>query len=95
MASRRRNSPVPPDTPNRITITRPIGKKAQPELASGPATITITAERPVFFGLRTIGSSFTHDVQVRLEPPRVAVLSLHHYINLGGAEFVVLRASPG
>ena len=82
------------DTPNRITITRPIGKKAQPELVSGPAKITITAERPVFFGLRTIGSSFTHDVQVRLEPPRVAVLSLHHYINLGGAEFVVLRASP-
>ncbi len=82
------------DTPGRVTITRPIGKKTQPELASGPAKITITAERPVFFGLRTISSSFTHDVQVRLEPPRVAVLSLHHYINLGGAEFVVLRASP-
>ena len=46
------------DTPNRITITRPIGKKTQPELANGPAKITITAERPVFFGLRTISSSF-------------------------------------
>ena len=38
------------DTPNRIAVARPIGKKAQPGLATGPAKITITAERPVFFG---------------------------------------------
>ena len=31
---------------------------------------------------------------VRLEPPRVAVLSMHHYINHGGSEFVVFRATP-
>jgi murein DD-endopeptidase MepM/ murein hydrolase activator NlpD len=36
----------------------------------------------------------TRDLTVRLDPPRVSVLSLHHYINLGGAEFVVLRATP-
>jgi murein DD-endopeptidase MepM/ murein hydrolase activator NlpD len=33
-------------------------------------------------------------VQVRLEPPRIAVLSTHHYVNHGGAEFVVYRATP-
>jgi murein DD-endopeptidase MepM/ murein hydrolase activator NlpD len=31
---------------------------------------------------------------VRLEPPRVAVLSTFHFINHGGAEFVVYRATP-
>ena len=31
---------------------------------------------------------------MRLDPPRVAVVSIHHFINLGGAEFVILRATP-
>jgi murein DD-endopeptidase MepM/ murein hydrolase activator NlpD len=82
------------ETPSRIAVTRPIGKQVHPELAGGPARIVVTAERPVFFGLRTVTSSASREVQVRLEPPRVAVLSLHHYVNLGGAEFVVLRATP-
>lgn len=77
-----------------ITVTRPIGRKTHPSLVNGAARITIAAARPVFFGLRTAESAATRDVQVRLDPPRVAVLSLHHYINLGGAEFVVLRATP-
>jgi murein DD-endopeptidase MepM/ murein hydrolase activator NlpD len=29
-----------------------------------------------------------------MDPPRVAVISLHHFINAGGAEFVVMRATP-
>jgi murein DD-endopeptidase MepM/ murein hydrolase activator NlpD len=48
----------------------------------------------VLFGLREAASEMTRDVQVRLEPPRVAVLSTLHYINHGGAEFVVYRATP-
>ena len=36
----------------------------------------------------------TRDVQVQLEPPRVSVLSTFHYVNHGGAEFVVYRATP-
>jgi murein DD-endopeptidase MepM/ murein hydrolase activator NlpD len=72
----------------------PLGKASQPALVNGPATITVSAARPVFFGLRTASTTVTRDVQVRLDPPRVAVLSLHHYINLGGAEFIVLRATP-
>jgi hypothetical protein len=36
----------------------------------------------------------TKDIQVRLEPPRIAVLSTHHYVNHGGSEMVVYRATP-
>ncbi|MGE0865227.1 MAG: M23 family metallopeptidase, partial [Vicinamibacterales bacterium] len=54
----------------------------------------VTASRTVFFGLRTADSTVTRDLEVRLDPPRIAVTSIHHFINLGGAEFVVLRATP-
>ncbi|MEZ5288393.1 MAG: M23 family metallopeptidase [Vicinamibacterales bacterium] len=79
---------------DRISITRPLGKKAQPALVNGPARIVIVAARPVLYGMRTAETTEARDVQVRLDPPRVAVLSIHHFINLGGAEFVVLRATP-
>jgi murein DD-endopeptidase MepM/ murein hydrolase activator NlpD len=79
---------------DRMNVTQMVGKKAQPQLAGGAATLTVTASRPVFFGLRTATSRVTRELQVRLEPPRIAVVSLHHYINLGGAEFVVMRATP-
>jgi murein DD-endopeptidase MepM/ murein hydrolase activator NlpD len=77
-----------------VTATGTIGKSSQPALANGPARITVTARRVVFFGLRETTTAATKDVEVRLDPPRVAVVSLHHFINLGGAEFVVLRATP-
>ena len=79
---------------NRLWVIRPIGKKTVPQLVAGPATIRVRATRPVFFGLRTAETVVTRDVTVRLEPPRVSVVSLHHFVNLGGAEFVVLRATP-
>ena len=63
-------------------------------LKSGPARITVAASRPGFLGLRQIRSEAVRDVQVRLEPPRVAVLSTHHYVNVGGAEMIVYRAEP-
>jgi murein DD-endopeptidase MepM/ murein hydrolase activator NlpD len=44
--------------------------------------------------LRDAETLVTRDLQVRLEPPTVAVLSTFHYINLGGSEFVVYRAAP-
>ena len=75
-------------------ISIPLGKASQPALANGPARIVISASRPVLFGLRTASSTVTRDVEVRLDPPRVSVLSIHHFINLGGAEFIVLRATP-
>ena len=81
-------------TSDRLWVIRPLGKKSQPALAAGKATVTVTAARPVLFGLREAASSVTREVTVRLEPPRIAVLSTHHFLNLGGAEFVVLRATP-
>ena len=48
----------------------------------------------MFYGLRTVESTLSRDLQVRLDPPRVSVASLHHFVNLGGAEFAVLRVSP-
>jgi murein DD-endopeptidase MepM/ murein hydrolase activator NlpD len=63
-------------------------------LKSGPATLTVTAARSTLFGLRTVESTATHDFQIQLEPPAVAVLSTKHYINLGGSEFIVYRATP-
>jgi hypothetical protein len=82
------------ESAERLYVMRPVGKKAIPDLQSGPARIVIKASRPVLFGLRNVSSTTTHDVTVRLEPPQVGVLSTFHYINHGGSEFVVYRATP-
>ena len=79
---------------DRVVLTRHVGKKDVPELKPGPARIVVRAARPVLRGLRQATAEVTKDVQVRLEPPRVEVLSTFHYINKGGAEFVVYRATP-
>ena len=78
----------------RVAVSGTIGKSAQPALANGPARLIVTARRDVFFGTRQTSTTVTQDVEVRLDPPRIAVVSLHHFINLGGAEFVVMRATP-
>lgn len=85
---------VTPLDRDRIRISRPFGKQSVPELQSGQARIIVTATRPSFLNLRTIAASATKDVQVRLEPPRIAVLSTHHYVNHGGSEMVVYRTTP-
>jgi murein DD-endopeptidase MepM/ murein hydrolase activator NlpD len=79
---------------DRLWVIRPIGKATQPDLTAGKATLTVTAARPVLFGWREAVSTVSRELTVRLEPPRVAVLSTHHFVNLGGSEFVVLRATP-
>ena len=79
---------------NQLRITRPFGKQSVPELQSGTARIVVTATRPSLLNLRQLTNSTSKDVQVRLEPPRIAVLSTHHYVNHGGSEMVVYRASP-
>src|SRR5439155_16877927 len=56
-----------------------------------------SASRPSFasvIALRTLSSTASRDIQVRLEPPRIAALSTHHYVNHGGSEMVVYRATP-
>jgi murein DD-endopeptidase MepM/ murein hydrolase activator NlpD len=82
------------DAADRLLVMRPIGKRAIPELKSGSARIVVHAARPVLYGLRTVESTATRDVEVRLEPPRVTVLSTFHFINHGGSEFGVFRVTP-
>ncbi len=79
---------------NQLRIVRPIGKQAIPELQSGPARIVVTAARPSFLNLRQLTSSAAKEVQVRLERPRITIVSTHHYVNHGGSEMVVYRATP-
>ena len=80
--------------PDRLRISRPFGKQNVPELQPGRARIVVTATRPSFLNLRTLSSTATRDVQVRLDAPRVALVSTHHYVNHGGSEMVVYRATP-
>ena len=82
------------DAAGRMSVTRIIGKTEWPDLQAGPARVVVRAARPVLRGLRQATSEEVRDVQVRLEPPRVEVVSTFHYINQGGAEFVVYRATP-
>jgi len=76
------------------TITEPIGKRALPDLKAGDATVDVTATRSVLFGLREATSTMSRQIQVRLTPPQLAVLSQFHYINHGGSELVVYRVTP-
>jgi murein DD-endopeptidase MepM/ murein hydrolase activator NlpD len=85
---------VKPEGADRLYVMRPIGKRAIPELQDGAARILVTASRPVLYGVRQLETTATRDVQVRLQPPRVEVLSTFHYVNHGGSEFVVYRATP-
>ncbi len=57
---------------NQVALSGALGKTAQPALVNGPATLTVKATRQVFFGLRTVDSSVTRELQVRLDPPRIA-----------------------
>jgi murein DD-endopeptidase MepM/ murein hydrolase activator NlpD len=87
-------SGVKRDDAERLYVMRPIGKRALPDLQSGAARVVARASRPVLYGIREVETVVARDVQVRLEPPRVAVLSMFHFVNHGGSEFVVYRVSP-
>lgn len=82
------------ESAERIYVMRSIGKRDVPELKAGPARLVVRAARPVLFGYREAESEVSRDVEVRLDPPRIAILSKFHYVNHGGAEFVVYRATP-
>jgi murein DD-endopeptidase MepM/ murein hydrolase activator NlpD len=85
---------VTQDTAERIYVMRPVGSREFPELKEGPARIRAVASRPAIYGIRQVSTEVVHEVQVRLQPPRVAVMSNFHFINHGGSEFVVYRAAP-
>ena len=77
-------------TDNKTIMSGVVGKDA----TNGPVRLTVDAARTTFFGLRTAHSSASRELTARVDPPRVSVISTHHFINLGGAEFVVMRATP-
>lgn len=80
--------------PDHLVITRPFGKAGVPQLQQGQARIVVTASRASFLNLRQLSATVSRDVQVQLEPPRISVVSTTHYINHGGSEMVVYRATP-
>src|SRR6185503_2224461 len=82
------------DGPDRVRLTRPIGKESVPELETGTLTLIVTASRPVLRGLRTVSARTTRDIAVRLDPPRISVMSTPHFVNLGASEMVVYRVTP-
>jgi murein DD-endopeptidase MepM/ murein hydrolase activator NlpD len=65
-----------------------------PELQAGGARIIVSATRQSFLKLRTFSGSASKDLQVRLEPPRIAVTSTHHHLNHGGSEMVMYQVKP-
>lgn len=89
-----RGADLKQDGPDKLRVTRDVGKQSVPEIQTGAARIIVTASRNVLYGARTLESTAARDVQVRLERPRVSVISTHHYVNLGGTEMVAYRASP-
>jgi len=74
----------------KVVMTGTVGAGA----VNGPVTLEVDASRTTFWGLRTVYSESNRELTARMDPPRVSVSSLHHFINLGGAEFVVMRATP-
>jgi len=79
---------------DKVHVKRTIGREAIKGLASGKGRIIVTASRPVVFGLRRIETSAAHDVDVRLERPKLSALSTKHYINQGGSEMVIYQVTP-
>jgi murein DD-endopeptidase MepM/ murein hydrolase activator NlpD len=82
------------ESATRVRVSRAIGKRAVPQLKQGKATVVVSATRPVLFGYREATSTASRDVEIRLTPPRVGVVSTHHFINHGGSEVVVYRVQP-
>ena len=59
------------------------------------APIVVTASRKVVYGIRTVASTARQRRQGAARTARASsVVSTHHYINHGGAEMVVYRATP-
>jgi murein DD-endopeptidase MepM/ murein hydrolase activator NlpD len=83
-----------PEGDNRVRLVRPVGKRLYPDLKAGTASISVTAVRPVLFGLRESASMATREIEVRLNPPQIGASSQFHYINHGGTEMVVYRVAP-
>jgi murein DD-endopeptidase MepM/ murein hydrolase activator NlpD len=79
---------------DRLLVTGTVGRQQVPALKSGAARIVASASRAVVYGIRTVESTASRDVQVRLERPRISIVSTHHCVNHGGSEMAVYRVTP-
>jgi murein DD-endopeptidase MepM/ murein hydrolase activator NlpD len=77
-----------PEAPH--TLSFPAGKQQAPALAAGKATLIVEAQSNDFLGRTT---SASYEVDVVLEPPRLAVDEAQHYINQGGSELVTFTVT--
>jgi murein DD-endopeptidase MepM/ murein hydrolase activator NlpD len=82
------------ESADRMRVTRAFGRRTLPGLREGAARIVVTAVRPVLYATRSRETTVTRDITFRLEPPRIAVVSTHHYVNHGGSEMVVYDVTP-
>ena len=85
-----------PDPPGGATTVKASASAAEVpglNVKAGPATVVVTASRKVW-GIRRVSTQVSKAVTIRLEKPRVSVVSTKHYINLGGSEMIVYRAAP-
>ena len=82
------------ETTTKLRLSRTFDRETHPDLVEGPARIVVTATRPVLFGMRERTADASIEVAVRLDPPRLTPLSMLHYVNHGGSEFVVYRVTP-
>jgi murein DD-endopeptidase MepM/ murein hydrolase activator NlpD len=88
-------TPLPDPPAGATTVNASASAAEVPGLnvKAGPATVIVTASRKVW-GIRRVRTEVSKPVTIRLEKPRVSVVSTKHYINLGGSEMIVYRASP-
>ena len=92
----RRGARSTQETPDRIRVTQAEPRRGSlTGLQDGPARLVVTAvaARAVRPPARRDGRRRATS-PVRLTPPTLAVVSTHHYVNLGGAEMVVYRVTP-
>ena len=82
------------ESATRLRLLRRFDRESHPALRAGAATVVVRATRPVLFGLREATSEASVEVAVRLDPPRLTPLSRFHFVNHGGAEFIVYRVAP-
>jgi murein DD-endopeptidase MepM/ murein hydrolase activator NlpD len=86
-------SEVTPDGEG-VLVRGPLGRAVLRDVKEGTGKLRATASRMAFGRVQTKAASAERDLQVRLRPPRVQVLSTHHFINQGGAEAIVYRVEP-
>jgi len=84
---------APPAGSTTVKMAASAASVPELKIQAGPAAVIVTASRKVW-GIRTLTTEVTRKMTIRLEKPRVSVVSTKHYINLGGSEMIVYRVTP-